>query len=140
MGIIKQLTSFGVVGIVSTITHAVVFQVGHSGFELNVLIANLLGFGVAFVVSYLGQFNFTFKQESLQLGSKHKVKAKFFVASILGLSLNITWGYIIIDIFNLRSCIFLFFLCVITPLVLFALNKWWVFRHSDTTSCPGILC
>ena len=49
--IIGQLARFGGVGVLATIVHILVALVARNAVELAPLLANFVGFGVAFVVS-----------------------------------------------------------------------------------------
>ncbi len=125
---LKQLLSFGLVGVGATITHACVFHLLYEYGHQHQLVANIVGFLIAFMVSYLGQFHWTFKQEALALTNKSRAFLRFFKTALIGLTINLIWAGIIIDALSLHHYIYLFFLTFITPLVIFLLNKFWVFR------------
>ncbi|MDO6526090.1 GtrA family protein [Motilimonas sp. 1_MG-2023] len=123
-----QLVSFAVVGVGATLTHAMVFHALYAWVNVAQLPANILGFLVAFSVSYLGQFKWTFKTEAQAVTSQKKAFIRFAKTAAIGLLLNLTWAGITIDWLGLHHYVYLVLLTFVTPVVIFALNKFWVFK------------
>ena len=62
--LLTQAIRFGVVGLVATAVHFLFAVAAVQLFELAPQLANLLGFGVAFCVSFLGQWRWTFARRA----------------------------------------------------------------------------
>lgn len=60
MKLLRQLFSFGVVGVAATLSHVGVAWLLIERVEINGYLANAIGACVAFTVSFLGNANFTF--------------------------------------------------------------------------------
>lgn len=123
-----QLISFAVVGVGATLTHALVFHILFAWVGVAHLLANIGGFLVAFSVSYLGQFKWTFKTEAAAVSCQKRAFVRFFKTAILGLLLNLLWAFITIDWLGLHHYFYLALLTLVTPVVIFTLNKFWVFK------------
>ncbi|MFO6424402.1 GtrA family protein [Motilimonas sp. KMU-193] len=124
-----QLISFAVVGVGATLTHALVFHILFAWFGWTQLPANIGGFLVAFAVSYLGQFKWTFKTEAAAVSCQKRAFVRFFKTAIFGLLLNLLWAFITIDWLGLHHYVYLALLTFVTPVIIFALNKFWVFKQ-----------
>lgn len=123
-----QLISFAVVGVGATLTHAWVFHALYAWAEMAQLPANIFGFLVAFSVSYLGQFKWTFKTEAQAATSQKKAFIRFGKTALFGLLLNLGWAGLTIDWLGLHHYVYLALLTFVTPVVIFLLNKFWVFK------------
>lgn len=53
---------------------------------------------------------------------------RFFVVAIVGLLLNTFWVFIVTNVCNFQYYISLFFIIFLTPLLLYLLNKFYVFK------------
>ncbi|MCE2573156.1 GtrA family protein [Motilimonas eburnea] len=125
---LEQLASFAIVGVGATLTHALVFHILFDSVGLAQLPANIVGFLVAFTVSYLGQFKWTFKAEAAAVSCQKSAFVRFFKTAIFGLLLNLLWAFVTIDWLGLHHYVYLALLTFVTPVVIFALNKFWVFK------------
>lgn len=125
---IQQILSFAIVGVGATLTHASVFHLCYEEAKLNHFVANLIGFAVAFLVSYLGQFKWTFKQEAKQVSHQGKAFLRFFQTALIGLGLNLVWASLVLDWLQLHHYVYLAMLTFVTPVLIFLLNKFWVFK------------
>lgn len=123
-----QLVSFAVVGVGATLTHALAFHVLYAWVDVTQLPANIIGFLVAFCVSYLGQFKWTFKTEAQAATCQKKAFMRFAKTAAIGLLLNLAWAGITIDWLGLHHYVYLALLMFVTPVVIFLLNKFWVFK------------
>ena len=124
----QQLVSFAIVGVGATLTHAIIFNIAFEQFNFHHLIANILGFCIAFLVSYLGQFHWTFKEQAIQLNDKRGAFLKFLKTALLGFSVNLFWSYLILEILQLHHYYYLVLLTFVTQVFIFLLNKFWVFK------------
>lgn len=125
---IKQISSFGTVGLLATFTHALVFELAFTIISLSSLMSNVIGFCGAFAVSFCGHFCFTFRNESREVGGLRWSALRFLLVSLLGLFLNLIGGVLLIDMLQLHRIFFITYLFVVAPTFVFVINKFWVFR------------
>lgn len=124
----QQLVSFAIVGVGATLTHAIIFNISFELLQLHHLIANILGFCIAFLVSYLGQFHWTFKEQAIQLADKRSAFFKFLKTALLGFAVNLFWSFLILEFLQLHHYYYLALLTFVTPVLIFLLNKFWAFK------------
>lgn len=123
-----QLTSFAIVGGLASLVHVGVFHVIFVYFSVTHWLANLAGFSLAFIVSYLGQFRWTFRQEAKKILDPHKAFGRFLRIALIGLGLNLFWAYLFIDILAWHHFFYLSMLLFVTPVVVFLLTKFWAMK------------
>ena len=87
--------------------------------------ANFIAFGVAFLVSFLGQYHWTFKNSSDTHWAKKM--AKFMIVALIGLGLNTAAVYIIVDKLLLPYLYAVLFMTTVVPVTTFVINKKWAF-------------
>lgn len=124
--IIRQLSWFVAVGCAAAATHwvVVVFVVGTLG--LAPLIANVIGWLIAFCVSFWGHYQLTFKQQHAPLA---KAARRFFAVSALGFGINeISYAYLL-HATPLRYDVLLALILIGIAVMTFILGRFWAFRH-----------
>lgn len=120
-----QLTRFGLVGISAALVHFTVVVVLVELQWLLPLIANIVAFGLAFQVSYWGHRNWTFSGTQ----QKHAVALpRFLLVSSLAFVANESLFYLLMAEFNLSYIPALVLVLSILPLLVFTVNKLWVFE------------
>ena len=131
--LILQYLNFGLVGFFATLIHASLYHLLMSENELTSLVNNFFAFIMAFFVSLIGQFFYTFKNERSLLSSEEHKRAifRFFIVAIIGLMINSFFSWIIVDVFMHDHRIFIAVMVVITPVILFIMNKTWVFERAN---------
>jgi len=125
MPLIKQVTRFGIVGLCATAVHfsAVIFLVEMT--TSKPLIANIVGFLIAFQISYWGHRTWTFSDTT----ALHRVALpKLFLVGTAGLVANESLFYVFMTVLHLPYQLALFFVLSILPLVNFTLGKIWIFK------------
>jgi putative flippase GtrA len=128
---ITKLVRFGFVGVLATLTHLVIGNFVQFSTTLAPQICSFFGFIVAFIVSYLGHFHFTFRDQSKSLSVAGKPLFKFAVIAISGflISLFVLTG---LEHFKLGQSIYrLSFSILIIPLLTFLLSNFWAFRADE---------
>lgn len=60
----RKIITFGVVGVGASLVHIAVAWVALHLLMMPVLLANILGFGVAFIWSYIGHYHLTFRAKA----------------------------------------------------------------------------
>lgn len=126
-----QLLKFGIIGILSTLIHISVFSYLVSIYEFSTIISNVLAFLVALSFSFAGHYKITFKSQLAETVTETRVLKRlirFFLSALTGLVLNIVIAYITIDILGLGLIYSVVLMGVLTPVFLFFVNKFWVFK------------
>lgn len=123
-GPLGQLIRFGVVGVGATLTHTAVFWLVWGQLGLHHAPANVLAFLVAFEVSYWGHGRWSFAQGKRRRGTRWRL----FLVALLGLGLNMTWGWVTFDLLDAGLPVFVALQVGLTPAIVFGLSRVWVFR------------
>jgi putative flippase GtrA len=58
---LRQLMVFGFIGVLATVIHYLVALASHEHLQINMYIANLLGYACAVALSYIGHGKLTFR-------------------------------------------------------------------------------
>lgn len=116
---------FAAVGLLATLTHSSVYLVAVSGFGAAPQFSNLLGFCIAFLVSYCLQSRWTFNAgESLR---NRKTFLLFFLCSLGGLLFNALIVFVTTRLFGLEPYFALLGMVGLTPIFSFLVMNKWVF-------------
>ncbi|WP_128292616.1 GtrA family protein [Afifella aestuarii] len=121
-----QYLKFGIVGGLATAFHSVLFVLFIEVFGAEPMLANTLAFACAVVVSYLGNYRWTFGATRRSWASF----LKFAVVSLIGFALNSLAIFIIVEAMALSYLWVLPFMVGIVPIVVFALNRGWTFGEA----------
>lgn len=123
---LKQVFRFGVVGIAATVVHFLVAVIAVQFGGLAPRWANVLGFVVAFCVSFLGQWRWTFAQRAGVPVAR--AFALYLMVSIGGFLMNALAYEWLLSHTAWRYDIALALVLVGVASVSFAISRWWVFR------------
>lgn len=120
-----QVFKFIIVGGLATATHASLFVLIIEANIANALQANFIAFAVAFLISFLGQYHWTF----INSGNSHWAQKmlRFMLVALIGLGLNTAAVYIIVDKFILPYLYAVLFMTTVVPATTFIINKRWAF-------------
>ena len=120
----KVISRFGLVGVAATLVHLMVSMVT-LWLGAHIYLANILGFLVAFGVSFVGHSRLTFPEGD----RSHWAWARFFLVALLGFGLNnfVLWLSDGQGMEWLRLVVAVF----IAPLGTFLLSALWVFVRRD---------
>lgn len=124
---IAQLARFGVVGIAAMCVHWLVVRLLVPA-GIAPLIANVIGFGVAFNVSYFGHRNWTFASNRA-----HRTTLwRFLTVALISFALNEVMYSMLLQFmdYDLALAIVLVAVSALT----FILSKLWAFRHPSQPS------
>ena len=120
----KQMLRFGIVGVLATFVHMVngylLIQAG-----LHPLLANLLAFAIAFLVSFIGHLEFSFAGEDVAPSSALR---KFAVVALVGFGCNEAMLITLLSQSALADTIALWVSTGFAAIVTFALSRAWAFR------------
>ena len=124
-----QLVRFGVVGTGATFTHGLTFvgtiELGH----LAPLIANLVAFSIAVLVSFVGHLSWTFRRQRQQglARSTEGAFVRFVLVALAGLLLNTLVVFAVVNVLGGSYLIALGLMVTLVPLAVFGLSKRWAF-------------
>ena len=125
---IKLLTQIGwfvATGCAAALTHWLVAVLCVRELGLAPLLANLAGWLVAFCVSFLGHYHFTFRH---QRGPWASAARRFFLVSALGFGVNeLSYAYLL-RATTIRYDLLLAMILVALAILTFILGRFWAFR------------
>ena len=126
-----QYLRFGSVGLAATGTHAAVFVIAIDLLALPPLVANSVAFACAVIVSFIGHFHWTFRDETVgkrqSTVASRRAFARFAVVAMTGFALTSAVVYAVIDVAGLSYLVALVFMVSVVPIVVFLLSKHWAF-------------
>ncbi len=125
MQTLRQISRFGFVGIVATAVHVGVGLGLHEGAGMRPLWANLIAFGCALGVSFLGQTRLTFPDATADGGAF----ARFAVVAVSGLGLNQSIVWLVTSVFASPYWLALAIIVCTVPGITFLLLKFWALRR-----------
>lgn len=126
--IIRQLACFVAVGCAAAATHWLVAVLAVRALGYAPLVANLVGWLVAFCVSFAGHFQFTFRHQHAPIV---KAAQRFFLVSALGFSVNELAYAWLLRVTTIRYDILLALILVAIAVMTFILGRFWAFRHKS---------
>jgi putative flippase GtrA len=127
MRIYSKLFSYGIIGLVGTLTHFSILVLLVELFHLEPVISSSIGFIVTVIVSFYLNRRFTFRTKSNQTTTTF---IKYSVVSCSGFILNSAIMYSSVHIFSLHYSIAQAIVVVVLPISNFLLNNFWTFRES----------
>jgi len=128
---LSKLMRFGLVGVLATLTHLVVGNFTQFMTSLVPQICSFFGFVVAFLVSYLGHFHFTFRDQSKTLSVSGKPLVRFAAIAIFGFLISLI-VLTTLDYYSLGNSIYrLSFSILVIPILTFLLSNFWAFKANQ---------
>ena len=127
---LHHIGKFGLVGIVATSVHMLVFALLLELTLLSGLTANTLAFISAVVVSYLGNRNWTF----MTLTQQHFSAAKYGIVAASGFVLNGLFAFVIVDQWAQPYGFAMLPMLVVTPCVTYLATRHWVLARAMTST------
>lgn len=125
-----QLVKFIVMGSLAALVHLAVLYSAVTFFHLTPAWANAIAFIVAFVVSFIGHLNVTFKDNHLaQTAPVSSRLIKWFISAVSGFLLN--QGLFVLGLAWLGESYYLLIWFIVTGIVTalsFLLGKLWAFK------------
>jgi putative flippase GtrA len=128
--LIRQLSWFVAVGCAAAATHWLVVVACVQGVDAQPLVANVVGWLVAFCVSFSGHYLFTFRH---QAGSWHVAAMRFFCISAAGFLVNeVSYAWLLRHT-TLRYDVLLALILIAIAVLTFLFSRFWAFRHNAAT-------
>ena len=122
-----QLVRYGINGCIVTGTYTLVFVAVDSFTHWSPQICNALGFLVAVSLGYNLHSRVTFKGHG-ERGRAAQIR--FFAASFPSMIVNAGWTWLLITHLKLPHWTVQVPIWCITPILLFVVNRWWVFKEA----------
>jgi putative flippase GtrA len=120
----RQLLRFGIVGLLATFVHMVIgFLLIQSNWQP--VMANLLAFTIAFLVSFIGHLGFTFADQGV---SPSSALWKFALVALIGFACNEVLLIVLLSEGDLTDTVSLWISTGCAAVLTFALSKLWAFR------------
>lgn len=127
-----QYAKFSCVGILATASHVTIFMALTELCNAKPLVANVLAFCVAVLVSFFGHSHWTFgggvKETALWSQRQRAAFARFITVPLLGLVLNSLSILLVVDVGGLSHRYAVLPMIFVVPPVIFLISKFWVFR------------
>lgn len=125
--IIKQIAWFVAVGCAAAATHWLVVVLLVSVNNLAPLLANFIGWLVAFCVSFTGHYFLTFRQHAAPMV---RAALRFFGVSALGFAVNELAYAWLLQYTTLRYDVLLALILITLAVMTFVLGRYWAFRRA----------
>lgn len=122
---IKQLSKFGVVGVVNTSITLSSFYFMHEILKFNYIIVSIVAYSFGFLSSYLGNKFWTFKVTDSDI--KQEI-GKFITVNLIGLGLNVLFISGFVELLEIQPLIAQIFTICLVVIFNFSGNKFWVFK------------
>jgi putative flippase GtrA len=120
-----QLVRYGVNGSIVTGLYSLVLLALDSLTHLPVQICNICGYLAAVCLGYFLHSKVTFRNH----GSRDRTsQIRFVLASLPSLALNAFWVWLLTEALKWPHWTLYVPIWCVTPVMLFALNRWWVFK------------
>lgn len=120
---LRQIATFGVIGVVATGTHATAALLANHQLGLKPIVANFVGYLCAVSVSYFGNARLTFGRRAM-----HGPQIlRFILVSLAGLALSQALTFICTELLHLPFKIALIPVVTLVPIFSFVLSKIYAF-------------
>lgn len=134
MTVLRQLASFGMIGIVATLAHVTAAYLLRVQFAADPYLANLVGFLLALSISFAGNARFTFYYK----GAISSALVRFLALSSVSLVITtLVMAWVVRN--HLPMEIYVLVVVMTVPPVTYLLARFWVFvpRHRMDSAREG---
>ena len=121
---------FGFVGLIATTTHVAIVWLALTSTNMTALSANTLAFLIAFGVSYLGNYLWTFSSP----GKPRRALLRLFMIAVFALAINSTTLGFFIHKKWFEPLTAATISAAVIPLITFLCSRLWVFEKFDKPS------
>ena len=122
-----KLIRFSIVGVGNTLVNWGIFFILNA-FGVYYIISNIIAYIIATINSYIWNSLWVFKYGQ---GLNINTSVKFFILNLVGLTVNTTIMYILVDILNFNKFIALVIASVLVVIMNYTINKLWVFKEEN---------
>ena len=120
-----KLIRFSIVGVGNTLINWSIFLILNA-FGVYYIISNIIAYIIATINSYIWNSLWVFKYGQ---GLNINTSVRFFILNLVGLTVNTTIMYILVDILNFNKFIALVIASVLVVMMNYTINKLWVFKE-----------
>lgn len=124
-----KLIRFSIVGVGNTLVNWSIFIILNA-FGVYYILSNIIAYIIATVNSYIWNSLWVFKYGQ---GLNINTSVKFFILNLVGLTVNTTIMYILVDILNFNKFIALVIASVLVVMMNYTINKLWVFKEENNS-------
>lgn len=121
---LHRFIKFGLVGVLNTAINWIVFILLNM-LGMYYIFANIIAYSLSTLNSYIWNSKWVFKYSGNNL---KETTAKFIVLNVIGLILNTSILYILVDIIGLYKIVSLIITTAIVMIFNYFINKLWVFK------------
>jgi hypothetical protein len=125
----RQLFWFGAVGVTAMLVHLSSVVLIFVPLGLAPLLANIIGFLLAFQVSHSGHRRFTFQDQESPASSS---RGRFFLVALLSFAVNEVLFWLLLRFTTLDYRIALGMVLVAVAALTFVLARYWAFATGET--------
>ncbi len=127
---LRQGARFGWVGGLATFTHVLIFDFLVRYGELPALLANLIAFMVAFLLSFSGHYFWSFReQRGSDAPGPWRSLYRYLAVALAGLLLNSLFVFLAVNALGYPHTVAIVFMVLVVPGFLFVLSKFWAFAR-----------
>ncbi|PTQ13458.1 polysaccharide biosynthesis protein GtrA [Sphingomonas oleivorans] len=123
---LAQFIRYGLTGGFVTGVYALVYAAMVQALHVAPLIANVAGYAVAVVLGYVLHSRWSFRGHGRR-DNVARTGGKFVAVSLLSFGLNSLWVWLITGLLHLPPLLPLIPIATVTPVIVFWLNRVWVF-------------
>jgi putative flippase GtrA len=123
--LLGQLIRYAVNGVIVTSLYSGIFILLDSTTHAPVQLCNVAGFLVAVVVGYFLHSTFTFRNQG-DRGLRAQIR--YFVAALPSYAVNAFWTWLFASALGWPHWTVQLPVWFVTPFMIFAINRWWVFK------------
>ena len=129
-----RLARFSAVGVLATVIHIGVAMIAVTAAGANPTVGSMIGYVVAFLVSYVGHFRFTFAVP----GRYRDYLLKFAISSLASFLLSTGAVWVATAILGIDYKPALIALGIIVPVCNYLMNRFWVFLRPRGVSSRSL--
>ena len=122
-----QLVRFAISGGFITLLQAGIYWLVATPLHVAPLIANFIGYLFAVTTGYFVHSHWSFRGHGSR-DSVARTSSRFFIVSLVSLALNSFWVWLFTGLLHGPTWWPMPFMLVVSPLITFALNRYWVFE------------
>ncbi len=127
-GVRAQFLRYAITGAAITALQAAVYWLCAGPVALHPQLANFLGYLAAVASGYVLHGRFSFRSDEKRTGSAGGRAVRFVAVSLLSLALNAVWVWLTVSWAGLPLWTPIPLMALVTPAIVFVLNRQWVFR------------
>jgi putative flippase GtrA len=124
--LIGQLIRYALTGGLASVVNIGVYQIAAARFAIDPNLAWTMGFVAAVLVGYITHSRWSFRGHGVR-DNLARTSGRFVIVSLISFGLNSFWVWLLVQTFALPLWSPYPLVLGITPLIVFTLNRKWVF-------------